>query len=187
MKTVVLSLFAGLCITCLNIPTAWAIQPQDICGVVPCSVPMKAIADTFVATGPVDLTEGQAFSGVCYYLGGGTTADYPHAGLAVFTPNAAGKTEYRGVFSYYGKPADFASLTYEQAYKKLNSDRPKNILINGPLYSGYVNSRDDADFSYWFGMSADKKSVSLISVWTFGGQLGQVSVCDLKANTPAGE
>ncbi|MBX3019017.1 MAG: hypothetical protein KF767_14110 [Bdellovibrionaceae bacterium] len=175
-KTLIPSLFISLFIA----GPAWAFEPQDVCSAVGCTPEMKAIADSFVSTQPVQITEGRVYSGVCYYISGSTKPEYAHAGLAVFTPNAE-QTEYRGLFSFYGKPSDYAALDYEAALKRVSSTSGNvNVLQNLPKYSGYQRVNGSANLNYWFGMNADQSRMSLLSVWIFDGGLGQVAFCDMQ-------
>lgn len=167
-----------LCTLALSAP-ALAFEPQEICGLVPCTSEMKAIGESFQSTSPVAIAEGAVYSGVCYYLSGATRPEYAHAGLAVMTPNA-GVTEYRGLFSFYGKPSDYAGMDYATAAERVKSSKPANVLRDAPKYSGYRNLNGTADLNYWFGMSADQSRMSLLSVWVFDGSVGQVAFCDMK-------
>lgn len=172
LKTLILSLLVAA--------PAFAFEPQDVCGAVSCTPEMKAIADSFVSTEAAKITDGSVYSGVCYYLSGATKPEMAHAGLAVFTPNA-GQTEYRGLFSFYGKPSDYADLDYEAALKRVSSTSGNvNVLKDTPKYSGYQRINGSANLNYWFGMSADQTRMSLLSVWIFDGGLGQVAFCDMQ-------
>lgn len=171
------TLIPSLLVLILGAP-AFAFEPQDVCQAVGCTPEMKAIADSFTSTQPLTLTEGQVYSGVCYYISGSTRPEYPHAGLAVFTPNE-GRVEYRGLFSFYGKPADYAALDYAGALKRVGSSKNVNVLKDLPKYSGYQKINGGANLNYWFGLNADQSRMSLLSVWIFDGGLGQVAFCDM--------
>lgn len=169
----------ALILSLLVATSAHAFEPQDICGAVNCTPEMKAIADSFKSTSPVQVTEGSVYSGVCYYISGATPADLAHAGLAVFTP-ASGETTYQGSFSFYGKPSDYASLDYASAYARTKSSTGiLNVLKDASQYSGYQRINGTANLNYWFGMNADQTRMSLLSVWIFDGGLGQVAFCDM--------
>lgn len=158
---------------------AMAFQPQDICGTVDCSPAMQKVAETFLKTEAIQFSEGRAYAGVCYYITGYTTPDYPHAGLAVFSPTPEGLIQYRGLFSFFGRPMDYAGMTYEQALEKTNGSENVPTLLNRSTYSGYQSIQGRANLNYWFGLDPATRQLSLLSVWLRDGSISQVAFCQM--------